>query len=108
LLTTLRSRWTGDREASENLERFEEKPDRYRPVFEDILTEKLASDRSLATDVERILKEMGPTLDIVQRMDRGEQVVGLEAKEMVGGSARIEQDIKEAKDVKGAKIDRLG
>jgi hypothetical protein len=37
LLGTLKARWARDREATETLARFEEKPERYRPVLEDIL-----------------------------------------------------------------------
>jgi len=108
LLDTLKARLAGDEEATENLNRFEEKPQRYQPVMEDILTEKLARDQTLARELETLLKDMGPDLEVIQRMKVGKQVVGLEVDEMVGGRARVEQDIEQAEDVTGARIRRIG
>src|SRR5437764_1171906 len=65
LLTTLKQKWSGDKEATESLIRFEEKPERYKTVLEDILQEKLAEDYDLASQVARLLQEMGPTLEII-------------------------------------------
>jgi hypothetical protein len=77
-------------------------------VLEDILQERLAEDEDLANELRRLLQDMGPELDIIQKIDVGENVIGLEADEMTGGKAKIEQDIKEAKNVTGAKIKRIG
>ncbi len=108
LLGTLKARWTGDEEAMETLTRFEEKPERYRPVLEDIVKEKLAQDKELAMVVATLLNEMGPTLEVVQRMEEGRRVTGLEAEEMSGGRARVDQDIGKGEDVTGARIRRIG
>jgi hypothetical protein len=108
LLGTLKARWAGDKEASEQLARFEEKPERYRPVLEDILHEKLAQDNDLMTELNRLLQEMGPTLNVVMKMKEAEDVTGLEAKEMAGGRASVTQEIEKGKNVTGAKIDRIG
>jgi hypothetical protein len=39
----------------ENLKRFEEKPERYKPVLEDILQEKLSENKDLVTELSRLL-----------------------------------------------------
>jgi hypothetical protein len=108
LFRTLKEKLASDEEARDSLSRFEEKPERYRPVLEDILQERLAEDEVLANELKKLLQGMEPDLEIIQKMDVGVDVTGLEAEEMAGGKAKIEQDIKEAKNVTGAKIKRIG
>lgn len=108
LLTTIRQKWSEDKEATESLVRFEEKPDRYKTVLEDILQEKLAEDKDLTSQVARLLQEMGPMLEIVQQMEEGKDIIGLRAKEMRSGRARISQEINKAEGVTGAEFDTLG
>ena len=107
-LSTLKQRWSGDKEATESLSRFEKKPERYRVVLEDILQEKLAEDHNLAVQVARLLQEMGPSLEIIQHMEEGTDIIGLRAKEMRSGRASITQDIIKAERVTGAEFDTLG
>jgi hypothetical protein len=108
LLGTLKARWAGDEEAAQTLARFEEKPERYQPVLEDILSEKLARDDELAAELATLLDEMGPGLEVVQKMEQGRRVTGLEAEEMGGGRAKVAQDIGRGEDVTGARIGRIG
>jgi len=56
-----------DKEAKETLEHFEEKPDRYKAAVEDILRERIAQDKGLAEDLQKMLKDMGPDLEIIQK-----------------------------------------
>lgn len=84
------------------------KPERYQPVLEDILNEKLAQDKDFADELAHLLKEMGPTLEIVQKMKEAEDVTGLEAEDMSRSKAKVRQDIEKAEKVTGAKIDRIG
>ena len=108
MLAALRAKWTGDEEATDALTRFEDKPERYAPVLEDVLTEKLAEDKELAVVLSTLLNEMGPSLEVVQRMEEGRRVTGLEAEEMAGGRATVNQDIGRGEDVTGARIRRIG
>ena len=108
LLDTLKARLAGDKEASDNLARLEEKPDRYRAAVEDILKEKVAQDPSLATELERLLREMGPEMEIIQKIKIGEDVTGLEADELTAGHITVSQEMEEAKKVTGARIKRIG
>ena len=102
MLAALKAKWTGDEEATDALTRFEEKPERYAPVLEDVLNEKLAEDKELAV-LSTLLNEMGPSLEVVQKMEEGRRVVGLESEEMAGGSATVRQDIGRGEDVTGAR-----
>ena len=108
MLSALKVRWNEDEEAKDALTRFEEKPERYAPVLEDVLREKLAEDKELASVLSTLLSEMGPTLEVVQRMEEGRRVMGLEAEEMAEGRATVRQDIGTGEDVTGARIRRIG
>ena len=111
LMESLKLRWAGkseDQEAAVVLEQFEKKPDRYEPVLRDVLEEKIASDPVLAEDLASQVRELGPVLEVVQRLRNAEAVTGLEAKEMKAGKAAINQDIEGGRDITGAKIDRIG
>jgi hypothetical protein len=108
MLAALRAKWARDEEATDALNRFEEKPERYAPVLEDVLKEKLAEDKELAAVLSKLLNEMGPSLEVVQKMEEGRRVTGLEAEEMAGGSATVNQDMGRGEDVTGAKIRRIG
>src|SRR4051812_39746308 len=99
LIATLKARWTEDEEATGTLARFEEKPERYQPVLEDILEEKLSQDQELTAELDTLLYEMGPTLEIIQQMEEGRRVTGLETQQMSGGRARVRQDIERGEDV---------
>ena len=108
LLGTLKARWAGDEEATDTVARFEEKPERYRPVLEGILEEKITQDKQLAAELATLLEEMGPDLEVVQRMEEGRRITGLEAEQMSGGRAKVRQDIGRGEDVTGARIGRIG
>jgi hypothetical protein len=108
LLTVLKQKWSGDKEATESLALFEQKPQRYQAVLEDILQEKLVEDHDLVVQVVQLLQEMGPTLEIIQRMEEGEGITGVEAGELHTGTVKSTQDIKRGKDVWGVRIDRIG
>jgi hypothetical protein len=108
ILETLKRKWSGDKEATETLEHFEEKPDRYKSAIEDILKEKLSQDKEFAEELQKMLKDMGPELEIIQKMKTAENVTGLEADEIIEGKAKVTQEIEKARDVTGAKIKRVG
>lgn len=108
LLSTLKEKWKGDEEAAESLARFEEKPERYQPVLSDILQEKLSQDKELASRVSRLLQEMGPALQVIQKMEEGKGVTGLKAREFHRGIAHVSQEITTGEDVTGAEFDTIG
>ncbi|MCJ7443814.1 MAG: hypothetical protein MUO26_04675 [Methanotrichaceae archaeon] len=108
LLETIKKRWSGDKEARTSLELFEEKPARYESVIEDILKEKLEHDDEFAVQLQKILYDMEPEIEIIQKMKVGENIIGLEVNEIIGGKTRVTQEVEQAKDVVGAKIKQIG
>jgi len=108
LFAFLKQKLSPDHEAADTLAHFEQKPERYSPVLQDILTEKLAADPQFHAELENHMKGLGPVLEIVQRMKEADGVIGLEANRMTGGTARVTQEIERAKQVTGVKIDSIG
>ena len=45
---------------------------------------------------------------VVQRMDEAERLVGVEARRIKSGKVEVQQDVKNAKDVIGVKVDEIG
>jgi hypothetical protein len=105
LLADLKRRWSGDREAIGQLEQLERNPDRYRPVVEDILKEKLQGDPGLAQQLTQYLQDVGPTIDVVQRLKDADTVVGVDTDEG-RGTMRVTQEIDKSANVTGVRIRR--
>ncbi len=106
LLATLKAKFSGDKEAEEDLEKFEEKPERYRPVIEDILKEKLGEDEDFAAAVAGLVDAI--RLEIVQIIKEGKDVTGLEVDELLKGNVSIIQKMDKAESVTGGKFKRIG
>lgn len=108
LLQFVKGKLAGDPAAASNLEKFEKKPEVYQPVIEDVLKEKVAAEPAFAAELETRAKDLGPVIVIIQEMEKGERVVGLNADEMKSGSVSVTQPIKEGTDITGARIGRIG
>jgi len=108
LLDRLKQHFGDDQEASTAITSFEGNPVRYRPVVEDILQSKLSNDDAFASQIAALVEEMGPTLEVIQRMDRAEGVVGVKARELKSGRVKVDQKFKQGTNIVGADIDKLG
>lgn len=108
LFETLKSKWAGKEEPASTLASFEKRPDRYETPLKEVLAEELAKDPALLEDVGQQVAKMGPYIEVIMKMKKGEDIVGLEANEMTKGTAKVSQEIEEGKNVKGAVIGRIG
>ena len=108
LFSILKERWIGDKEATDSLAHFQEKPERYQSILKDILEEKIDQDEVLRLKISQLLKEMGPSLEVFQRMKEAKMVTGAEVKEMRSGRASIQQEFDKGEDVTGFKADVIG
>ena len=107
-ITRLKQRWSGNPVAENTLQRFENDPDRYAPMMEDMLKEEMEQDESFVQEVKTMIKEIKPHIKIVQNLDKGEDVTALKARKV--GKERnidIEMNIKEGKNITGAELDDL-
>ncbi len=68
ILSTLKSHFAQDDETADALARFEQKPERYRPVLKGVLQEKLAADAAFDGELSRLVEELGPGLDVIRAM----------------------------------------
>jgi hypothetical protein len=108
LFEVLKARFAEDPTASDSLTRFEQKPQTYQPLIEDILKEKILHDKDFAAELARLVEDLGPEITVVQQLKVAENVVGIDAEEMTRGKVTVEQNIDEAKNVTGAKISKIG
>ena len=108
ILATLKTRWAGDKEATNQLAYFEQNPERYQPIIEDILEKRLAQDKTLATELKQLIDQMGTSLSIIQEMDEAKNVIGLKAKHVKKAKINIVQKAKKAEDMIGGEFDTIG
>jgi len=111
LFAVLKQHVGGDTAGRDTISRFEESPERYRPFLEDVLKEKLDADEKFRSEVARLLAEIrdaGPDVKIVQKIKKADSATGLEARQLTGGSVSVSQEIEDARNVTGVKIDRIG
>lgn len=108
LFQLIRSTFSGDPEAASTLEAFEQKPTRYESALKEILMEKLESDPQFSGKIGELLREMGPQLDVIQKMQVGKNITGMEIGEMASGKAKVDQTIDHGENVTGLKVNKVG
>jgi hypothetical protein len=111
MFTSVKESVTGDPAAADALQRFQANPERYQPMLEDILGEKIRGSDELRSSLSALVQEIkaeGPNLRIVMNLKAVEEAIGLIAGEVKAGDIQVEQTAEDAKRVVGAKIDRLG
>src|SRR4051812_47648625 len=59
IFAKLKQRWSGDKVAADDLERFAQEPKIYAPVVSARLEAKLAEDPELRSELQRLVDEMG-------------------------------------------------
>ena len=104
----LRERWSGNPVARDTLERFEENPERYAPMLEDQLKEEMERDEAFAREVDAVVKAEGPAIRVLQEMDEGRDVVAVRAGKARAGTIDVEQRIGKGENVTGVDIDEIG
>jgi len=108
LLNTLKARWSGDPVASDSLARFEKKPEVHAPALQEIVEERLANDAQLREEISQTVKDIGPKLNILVKMTKGQGVTALDAENVTRGDVNVTVDIGDGTNITGAKIKNLG
>ena len=108
LFTKLKAKLAGNEEASSTLHDFENEPERYKPALKKILEDELMKDEDFRVDLDQKLHEIGPHIEVIQKISKGGNIIALEAEEIRKGTVRIEQEIGEADSVTGPKFGRIG
>jgi hypothetical protein len=108
VVAKLRAWWSRDKVASDELTRFQDEPDMYRPVIEARLVKKLTAEPDMQREFEALVTGMGPQVEVFQKIAQANGVTGARIEELVRGHVRIEQQMDTAENVTGAEIKRLG
>jgi hypothetical protein len=112
LLDRIRSSVKNRPPEREVLEAFTDNADGSTATMREMLRRRLEEDRALAVEVNEILqevKQLGPSLFVVQRIKEAEDAVGVEARRIRSGSVEVNQEIERGKNITGVRIeDDLG
>jgi hypothetical protein len=109
ILSTLKQKWSKDDEdATTTLALFEKKPERYQEALEGILGEKLSQDEDLKAQLTRIIQDMGPTIEVLQKMDDAENVKGAKFGGVKHGHITHTQGFIKGKDIEGPTFGDIG
>jgi hypothetical protein len=108
LLNTLKTRWSTDAVASDTLSRFEKKPEVYAAPLQEIVQERLQSDKQLHDEVAQTVKEVGPKLEVFLKLTRGENITAAEIENFTSGEARANVEAAELKDSILTKVKNMG
>jgi len=106
----IRSWWSNDPKASDDLARFESEPEVYQPVVEARLIGKLKAEPEMQTELSDLLNAdaLKPHVEVFQKVAEAHGITGAKVEEMLAGSVRVRQEIERASNVTGAEIKQLG
>ena len=108
VVAKLRAWWSRDKVASDDLTRFQDEPDMYRPVIEARLVKKLTAEPGMQREFEALVAGMGPQVEVFQKIAKANGVTGARIEELVRGHVHVGQEIDEAENVTGVEINRMG
>jgi hypothetical protein len=108
IVAKVRAWWSGDKIASDELERFQREPDIYRPVVEARLVNKLTAEPDKQREFEALLTGLGPQVEVFQTIATANGVTGARIEELIRGNVHVEQRIGSAENVVGVEIKRQG
>jgi len=100
--------WKGDPVAQAAAQNLSKDPERYSSMLSELLSTDLAKDNDFATELRGLIDGMGPTVEVVQKIEVGRGVTGADIGTMLRGRVRVTQDMREADNVTGFKAGRLG
>jgi paraquat-inducible protein B len=113
VLSSLKSRFSKNKEAEESLQRFEEKPDRSTAAaVKDYLQEELANDKQFSAELQKLLqdvKKSKPDMEVYIKNVSSKIVTGFDLGTVESGKFKADiQDVHGADEVVGFKADRVG
>jgi hypothetical protein len=108
ILAKVKSWWSSDKVASEDLARFTAEPNVYQPVVEARLIRKLSDDPAMQAELAAMLASAGPQVDVFQSIASAHGITGARIGEMISGRAHVQQHIENASDITGVDITRMG
>jgi hypothetical protein len=83
-------------------------PEHYSKLLGTELQRALTKDQSLANDLRALVDQLGPLVDVIQKIEVARGVTGADIRNLVGGQVRVNQEIRDAQNVTGFKADKVG
>jgi hypothetical protein len=108
LVERLREWWRDDPVANAAASDLPSDPEHNGKLLALQLDRALKKDRALSDEVRALVDRMGPTVDVVQRMEVARGVTGADIATLVSGQVRVEQEMKDAQNVTGFRAGRVG
>lgn len=100
--------WSGEPVAAAAAKEIPNDPVKYGKLLETLLSGDLAKDEALASEVRTLVDQLGPQVQVIQRMEVAKGVTGADISVLASGRVNVEQDIKDATGVTGVKAGRVG
>lgn len=108
LVTRLSEWWSREPVADAAAKALPSNPERYGKVLGDQLAYELEKNPAFAAELRSLLDGMGPSVEVVQKMEVARGVTGAEIGTLVSGQVRVQQEIKDAQNATGFKADKVG
>ncbi len=108
LVTRLSQWWSGEPVADAAAKALPSNPERYGKVLGEQLAYELEQNPVFAAELRRLVDGMGPSVEVVQKMEVARGVTGADIGTLVAGQVRVQQEIRDAKGVIGFKADKVG
>jgi hypothetical protein len=94
LLTKIRDWFKGDQEAQTALQSYEKNPNRYGPIVQDILIERLKASPDLVKELQSLIDAMGPRIEVFQKVEQlAGTATGLDLAKWQQGLATARQEV---------------
>jgi hypothetical protein len=103
MLTWLKGRFAGDPVAASDLSRFEADPDNFEPGLKATIQQKVKADPAFAAELKKRVDEIGPQIDVFQRIKDGKLAVGVQATNIQSGTVSVTQDAERVDEVIGVR-----
>jgi hypothetical protein len=108
LVTRLSQWWSREPVADAAAKALPSNPERYGKVLGDQLAYELEKNPAFAAELRSLVDGMGPSVEVVQKMEVARGVTGADIGTLVSGQVRVQQEIKDAQNVTGFKADKVG
>ena len=100
--------WKNDPIASTAANSIKSDPEHYGKLLGVQLEHALKNDPSLANDLKALVDNLGPAINVIQKIDVGRGVTGADIGTLVSGQVNIDQDVRDGQNITGFKADRVG
>ena len=108
LWNRITSQFHGDKTITKDLSDFRENPGRNASILADDLHQEMEKNEDFASDLIKILNDLGPSINIIQEFDEAKNIVGIRIAKFRNGSLYVEQRGKKGENLLGGHIEEVG